>query len=205
MVTAVLGGTGRTGRLVIKALLAQGHKVRCLARDPEKIAPAFGLDFVKGDASDGGKVMLTLTGCEAVVVVLGTAKGSRSDICSVGTALALKAMEKVGIRRIVAVTSLGVGDSRDQLPGILKFLFGTFMKHELEDKDLQEKYLEASKANWTVIRPGGLVDKDPGGAVKTGEDRQTMAGRITRQAVAEFTARVLGDSSTHGKKLYITT
>lgn len=202
---AILGGTGRTGRLIIKELLAKGHKVKCLARDPDKIAPAFGLEFVKGQAWEGGKIMLTLTGCDAVVMALGSVKGSPGDVCSVATSLVLSAMGKLGIKRIVAITSLGVGASWTQIPPLAKVFFKLFFMNQIKDKAKQEELLNASSTLWTVLRPGGLVDVPVPGALKTGTDNRTPAARVTRQMVAEVTARVVTENEWIHKAVYLTT
>ena len=44
----VIGGSGRTGKLVIDDILQRGHHVTALVRDPGSLEKETGLDIVKG-------------------------------------------------------------------------------------------------------------------------------------------------------------
>ncbi len=54
----VIGGTGFVGRRVVAALVAGGHRVRCMVRDPSRAADlsADGVDVVRGDMLDAEAV-----------------------------------------------------------------------------------------------------------------------------------------------------
>jgi nucleoside-diphosphate-sugar epimerase len=73
MFVLVTGGTGYVGSNAIVALVAAGHRVRALARSPERVAAAlapFGSDRVEstiGDVTDPGAVERALEGCDAVL------------------------------------------------------------------------------------------------------------------------------------------
>lgn len=194
MTIAVFGGTGKTGRLVVAQALAAGHKVRVLARDPDKIAPAFGLEFVKGDVLDGGRVMATAMGCQAVIVVLGAVKGGPADVCSRGTELILQAAAKAGAKKIVVMTSLGVGDSRTEVPWVFRVIAGLFLREVMADKEVQEDLVRASSLDWTLVRASGLLDEAAAGTVLSGPGRMADAdwggkrprGQVSRSDVASF-------------------
>lgn len=44
----VIGGSGRTGKLVIDNILKRGHQVTALVRNPKSLGEELGLDIVKG-------------------------------------------------------------------------------------------------------------------------------------------------------------
>ena len=73
MKVMVTGGTGFTGSHSVRALLAAGHEVRLLVRDPEKVKRIYephGIAFdeiVVGDMADAGRVLDALKGCDAVI------------------------------------------------------------------------------------------------------------------------------------------
>ena len=73
MKVLVTGGTGFTGSHSARALLAAGHDVRLLVRDPAKVRRVFephGLemrDLAVGDMTDEAAVAAALAGCDAVV------------------------------------------------------------------------------------------------------------------------------------------
>jgi uncharacterized protein YbjT (DUF2867 family) len=201
MTVAVFGGTGKSGRLVVAQALEAGHKVKVLARDPDKIAPAFGLEFVKGTVFDGGRVMATMTGCDAAVIVLGVVKGGPTDVCSQGTHLILQAAVKAGAKKVVAVTSLGVGDSRDEVPWVFRLIARLFLKKIMDDKEEQEALVKACSLDWTIVRPTRLTDALATGTAMVGSGRLAEAlaggrvpkGRVSRADVASFVLRAIND------------
>ena len=73
MLVVVTGGTGFVGSHAVAALLGAGHRVRVLARSPERARGALaplGVDKVEtviGDVTDAAAVGHALDGCDAVV------------------------------------------------------------------------------------------------------------------------------------------
>lgn len=58
---ALLGGTGRTGRVLIDRALARGYALRVLARDPERLhRRGEALTPVQGDARNADDVLRLL-------------------------------------------------------------------------------------------------------------------------------------------------
>lgn len=200
---ALFGATGGTGQQVLAQALAQGHEVRALVRDPAKLAPQPGCTPVVGTVLDPAAVRACVTGTEAVVCVLGTRRGE-APVEDVATACILEAMEELGPRRIVLVTSLGVGDSRDQVPWWFKLLMRTALKATMAAKAAQEARVRASGLDWTLIRPGGLTDGARTGTYRCGVDPSLKAGRISRADVAEFVLKQLTDHRFVGQAVAIT-
>src|SRR5262249_45340648 len=73
VVVLVTGGTGYVGAHAVAALVAAGHRVRVLARAPERVQAALGplgvddVDAEPGDVTDQGAVERALSGCDAVL------------------------------------------------------------------------------------------------------------------------------------------
>ena len=211
MTIAVFGGTGKTGRLVVAQALAAGHRVKVLARDPDKIPGAFGLEFVKGDVLDGGKVMATLTGCEAAVIALGVVKNGPTDVCSRATELVLQAATKTKTATVVAISSLGVGDSKNDIPWFFKVIVALLLKKVFADKEVQEELLQISPVQWVILRPSGLVDTPASGTAITGTGPMAEGfppgripqGRVSRADVAQVALKAIADSAWHRKAWFI--
>ncbi len=194
MQIAVFGATGGTGREVVRQALEQGYTVRALVRDPSKLPiqdPH--LTIVQGNVLNPDDVAAALTGCDAVVISLGNTPNNPANVVSDGTAQILRAMQAQGIRRVVVVTSLGVGDSKDQIPFFFRIIVATALRGVMADKEIQEQLVRASGLDWTIVRPGGLVDGPPTGKATTGLDKQIKAGQVTRGDVAAFVLAQLTD------------
>lgn len=65
------GGTGNNGRVIAPYLLARGHRLKCLVRNPEKDSAkalaALGAELVKGDATQPETWRAEVADCDAVV------------------------------------------------------------------------------------------------------------------------------------------
>ena len=189
---ALFGATGGTGRQVLDQALAQGYAVSALVRDPSKLAERTGLTLVVGDVLDRAATTRCIQGADAVICVLGS-HGSREPIEALGTRVILEAMHETGVRRLIAVTSLGVGDSREQISWAFRVIMDLTLKPIMMAKEEQERLIKASGLDWTIVRPGGLTDGPRTGAYRFGRDRSIKGGRISRADVADFVLRQLTD------------
>jgi uncharacterized protein YbjT (DUF2867 family) len=76
MTTAVIGATGRVGSEVVRALLADGHSVTALVRDPDKARRAFGdpggLRIRTTRLQDPADVAAGLHGVRALFIAMGS-------------------------------------------------------------------------------------------------------------------------------------
>lgn len=192
----ILGITGRTGLLVAEEALKRGHSVIGIARDPDRVTVKEA-EIVKGTAYDIETVRKAINGCDAVISALNIFPKTESlfrkiksplDSMSVSIKNTVKLMEEIGIKRIVVMTALGVGDSAKEMPGFFSFIVRiTNIKYAYADHDAQEKVLENSNLDWTVVRPVMLTDKNNNLSILynlKGAGKITSA--ISRNAVAHF-------------------
>ena len=116
----VTGGTGFTGSHTVAALVAAGHQVRLLVRDPTKVHAAFEphgfvpTDLVVGDMTDEAAVDEALTGCDGVVHTAAVVDLRRTAAKLVettnvrGVELVVGGAARRGLASIVHVSSLAV-------------------------------------------------------------------------------------------------
>ncbi|MFN2236516.1 MAG: NAD(P)-dependent oxidoreductase [Anaerolineales bacterium] len=202
---AVFGGTGGTGRQVIEQALDAGHQVSALVRDPDRLSEASKqAEIFVGDVLNTQNVAETISGADAVVVSLGSRADSPENTVSQGTKNIITCMQETGVKRLVVVTSLGVGDSKDQVPMAFKLVMKTVMRKIMADKEVQEQYVKASGLDWVIVRPGGLSDDPASGAYIFGTDPSIMAGRVSRADVAAFVLQNLSDDQFLGQAVAIT-
>jgi uncharacterized protein YbjT (DUF2867 family) len=101
MVVAVLGATGRTGRLLVAELLRRNHRVTVLVRDPAGLGDLAGrVRTITGDSRDPGALTALVDGVDAVLSGLGPT--GKEPTLHRDTAAALVAvMNSAGPRRLL--------------------------------------------------------------------------------------------------------
>jgi putative NADH-flavin reductase len=192
MKLTIFGATGGTGVQVLQQALAAGHTVTILARDQAKVTTQNPhLTVVAGNVLNQSDVEKVLAQAEAVVCTLGNTGNNPDDVVSAGTQQIVNAMQRRGIKRLIVVSSLGVGDSKNQVPFFFKVLAATVLRKTMKDKEAQEALVRASGLDWTIVRPGGLTDGPRTGSYRFGTDASLTAGQVTRADVADFILREL--------------
>jgi uncharacterized protein YbjT (DUF2867 family) len=114
-----------------------------------------------------------------------------TTLFSTATRILIDAMRALGVRRLVAVTGLGAGDSRGH-GGFLydAIAFPLVLKRVYDDKDVQERMIRASGLDWTIVRPGLLTDGRATGRPRALiEARDWRAAYVARADVADFLVR----------------
>ncbi len=153
----IFGATGPTGLRLVEQALEAGHQVTAFVRDPSRLTVSHSaLRTISGDITDAAAVGKAIPGHDAVLSALGTVPKKPDTSLSDGTRHIVEAMKVAGIRRLLAVTSMGVGDSNAQMPFIFRVLTWTVIKHAWTDKERQEQIIRDSGLDWTIIRPGRL-------------------------------------------------
>lgn len=108
------GGTGYVGAHITRALVARGHRVTLLARDPGKI-PSFvgaaGITLVRGDVRDARAVEAALPGHDAVVhnALVWDEEPTELELEDPRAAIRVfVAAERAGVRRVIYTSSTAV-------------------------------------------------------------------------------------------------
>jgi hypothetical protein len=72
--------------------------------------------------------------------------------------LIIDGMQATGVRRILVMSSLGVGETRDQSPFFLKLLHSLALRYTYADKVIAEQALRRTNLEWTLFYPATLTD-----------------------------------------------
>lgn len=198
----VIGGTRATGLEVVRLLRARGDDVVVLVRPSSDASEveALGARVVRGDVLNPSDLTAALNAVpaggqfRAIVSTLGARSldGPRPDF--EGNRNAVDAARLAGVQRFVLVTVIGAGDSRDAAPAIARYV----LRNVIPEKAKAEDYLKTSGLDYTIIRPGGLLDKDPQGRAYLTEDTGAMSW-IRRADLAALTVQALDDPRAIGK------
>lgn len=212
----IFGGTGPTGRELIRLALADGHVVTAVARNPAALAdlqtrseapsrPGPGnaaLTVRSGDVLEPDTLAGSVDGADAVLSALGSRTGrAPTTVYSAGTGHILNAMRAAGVRRLVALTATPIGPRAEHsaferlLGRGLYLAFGGGYDDMARMEDMLRT--RAGDMDWTVIRPPRLTDKPATGRYRSAVDsRLGGAWTITRADLARAMLAVLDDPAT---------
>jgi len=152
----IIGASGFVGGRLARALLAEGHAVRCLARDPARVQDlvALGGTAVQGDISDPASLQKALAGVQAVYVSIHTLSPQPGSAAGLGfMEVELTGLQNIagacaaaGVRRLICVTSLGV-----TADAVSEWLRGRWQAEQF--------LLQNSALDVTILRPGMIVGR----------------------------------------------
>ena len=113
----VFGATGSVGTPIIQQALEANIEVTAFCRNVSKLKhlrhPK--LHIAIGDVHHLPSIEQALIGHDSVCIALGSGKDRKSVIRSVGTQNIITGMKNTGVERLICVTTLGAGDSRNNL------------------------------------------------------------------------------------------
>ena len=210
---AVFGATGPTGVEIVKAALQKSHKVTAFVRNPSKLEQLLPdhkshphLSTVSGDATDKESIQKFLgeSSFDQVIITLGSnpfADAKSLKVCSEATRLILEALGSAKTKpRIICVSSMGAGESSEDMGWIGGFIAWAILGRVLADKNIQEDIIRKSGLPWLICRPGGLTNAPAQFKYRVGE-RLKGPGRISRADVAHFCIENLTDPQYVGKSV----
>jgi len=198
----VFGGTNGLGLEIVKNLVARKEHVTVMARTTSNTAALkeLGVNVVLGDALDPESIKQAFTAApfRAVVSTLGGRDGDyKVDV--EGNKNVVDATKNAGLDRLILVTSLGAGDSNAALPWYAQLIEKWFMTGYFAAKTTAEDYLKASGLNYTIVRPGSLVEgSEPGEPSLFAATPERIAG-ITRADAGKLVAGTVDDPTTFNK------
>lgn len=206
MKVAIFGATGMVGRAITKEALAKGYEVTVLTRDAGHVTEKSpNLHIVVGDVMDPATTLRVVTGQDAVIQTLGIGgkgDGKPTHLVSSAMKVIMEQMEKAGVKRLIAISVIGAGDSWRFLPWIYSaFILPVFQKWFvpiIDDKNRMEKEIEASNLDWTIIRCTTVKDAPATGHVTVALDN---GKRLKFHITAADMARFFVDQLTSGKYL----
>jgi uncharacterized protein YbjT (DUF2867 family) len=193
----VFGGTRGTGLEVVKELVARKEQVTVVTTGStdNPTLKELGVSVVSGNALDPKSIeeALKTAAFRAVISTVGQRRGEPSPDYE-GNRNIIDATKAAGIERFVFVTVIGAGDSAEAPPWLARW----FLKDIIAAKTKAEDHLKASGLAYTIVRPGGLLDKPASGQAVLKEDPATFSW-IARADLGKLVAGVVFDDTTIGK------
>jgi putative NADH-flavin reductase len=184
MKIAVIGSTGRTGRLVLDQAIRRGHQVTACTRRPQELQGIQGLHaIVRGDGLNRADVLEAVRGQECVISILSSPGLGPSSVVTEVTKNIIAAMRETGVRRVICTSSHSLVATRPWL--VLKVVKWIF-RNPYADAAAMEREVVASNLDWTIVRATQLTDGPATGHVRRAHgDFDTGPYTIARADVAK--------------------
>ena len=145
---------------------------------------------VVGSATDPTALEEAVAGNDAILCALGPSSARellRSELMRECVPALLGAMERHGVRRLILLSALGVGESAPHATGVARLAFGTILRQVGKDKRDAEEAVRSSGLDWTIVYPPSLTNASATGGYRHGQKLRLGGGaRISRADVAEF-------------------
>ena len=203
----VIGASRGIGKQVSQALANDGHFVRAMSRTGRAGSAQSGsMEAFVGDALNADDLKLALKDIDTVVQALGVKANAQMitgpvTLFSSATRVLIPAMEEAGVKRLIAVTGFGAGDSVSAISPLQRIPFRAALGRAYDDKSIQEDLITRSGLDWMLVRPGVLTDGPRSGSYKAlMEPSQWRNGVISRADVADFIKDHVADEPLGGRK-----
>jgi len=205
----VIGASRGTGALAVKAALERGHDVTAFARSPDRLDLQHPrLTRRAGDFHDKASVEAAMPGHDAVVVTASSTSlrgfKEKPDYFSRGTGHVIAAMRGHGVKRLVVLSALGVGESRKLVNFVVdKLVMSWLLKIPFVDHERQEQLVRESGLDWVIARPTRLKDGPARGQYVRKTDIEPVPGSISRADVAAFLVEACETDAWVGKAVQL--
>jgi uncharacterized protein YbjT (DUF2867 family) len=194
------GGHGKIALRLTERLSGRGETVVSLIRNPDHAddVRARGGQPVVCDLETAGvgEVADAIRGASAVVFAAGAGPGSGAErkvtMDRDGAIKLLRAAENVGAPRYLMISSVGA-----EAPPPSDDVFSVYLRAKAE----ADAAVEASNRDWTIVRPGPLVDEPGSGKVRI--DLAPFRGQVARDDIAAVLDALLAKPRATGLVLYV--
>ena len=195
----VIGGHGKVALLAAPLLVADGHEVTSVVRNPHHVAEleatgatALVLDVEHASTEQIGEV---LRGSDVVVWSAGAGGGSPERTYALDRDGAMRSMEaasEAGVGHYVMVSYFGAGPEHGVSPDNGFYAYA-------EAKTAADEHLQRTDLAWTILRPSTLTLEAATGHIESGDG--VVAGSVSRDNVAHVIRSVVGHPETTARRI----
>ena len=202
MKIAITGASGKTGYRIIEEALKKRIKVRQIVRKNSKlIGNLNNTEIIRVSLDNKEALDKALENLDALIIATGARASldltGPAKVDALGVYRQLQSCKRVGIKRVILVSSLCTGKLFHPLN-----LFGLILIW----KKIGEDFLKNNNFEWTIIRPGGLKESENielENINYSKEDTQ-IKGSIPRRLVAKCCIDSLSNKLSINKIIEIT-
>jgi putative NADH-flavin reductase len=158
----IIGASAGIGLETVKRGLNRNHSITTLSRSEIEIKEKKSLNMILGDATNKADLINSIQQADAIIVTLGTGRNMKATTLFSDFAKLIVEInrEKKMDVPFIFVTGFGAGESKNYVPWMVKLFLKYLLKDVYSDKTKMEEIITNSDLNWTVVRPGRLLDKE---------------------------------------------
>lgn len=185
----IIGGHGKVALLAAPLLVADGHDVTSVVRNPDHVpdveqtgATAAVLDVENASTE---QIADLVRGSDVVVWSAGAGGGSPERTYAVDRDAAIRSMDaaaQAGVGRYVMVSYFGAGPDHGVPEDNGFYAYA-------EAKAAADEHLQGTDLAWTILRPSGLTTEGATGHIETGDG--VAAGHVSRDNLAHVIRAVV--------------
>lgn len=186
----VLGASGQIARHVTTMLSGDDSvQLTLFVRNPRKLirTPA-NAKVIQGDVLDRTALNDAVKGQDIVYANL-----TGGDLDTQAKSV-ISSMQAMGVKRLIFVLSLGI---YDEVPGKFGEWNNATIGEDLKPFRRAADAIEASKLDYTIIRPAWLTDEDEVDYELTERDAPFKGTAVSRKSVADLIAKIIRAPSLH--------
>jgi putative NADH-flavin reductase len=158
----IIGASAGIGLEAVKRGLNRNYSITTLSRSEVEIEDRKLLKTILGDATNKADLLSSIQNADALIITLGTRKSMKATTLFSDFAKLIVEIDrenKIDIP-VILVTGFGAGESKNYASLPVKMFLKFFLKDVYDDKTKMEEIITNSDLNWTIVRPGRLLDKE---------------------------------------------
>ena len=202
MKIAITGASGKTGYRIVEEAVRKGLKVRQIIRNNSKVAEGLeNLETIRISYNNKEELDHSLKNIDALIIATGARASldltGPAKVDALGVYRQLQSCKRIGIKRVILVSSLCTGKLFHPLN-----LFGLILIW----KKIGENFLRKPSFEWTIIRPGGLKENEEikSENIDYSKEDTQVKGSIPRRLVAKCCIDSLRNKDSINKIIEVT-
>ena len=199
---AITGASGKTGYRIAEEAIKKGLEVKKIVRKNSKVIEEFkNTETLRISLDNKNDLDKSLENVDALIIATGARASldltGPAKVDALGVYRQLQSCKRVGIKRVILVSSLCTGKFMHPLN-----LFGLILIW----KKVGENFLKNQSLDWTIIRPGGLkeIEKIESENIDYTKEDTQFKGSIPRRLVAKCCIDSLNNKKSINKVIEVT-
>ncbi len=164
MTITIFGSTSLVGKQLVKQALAKDYSVTAFDRNIEHLIDMDlrneKFEAIKGYVFDKNEVFNAVENSNAIVSCLGGSKDGTDKSRSLGMKNIIDAMQKAEVKRIVAISGIGILNFNNEKLAIDMENFPSELKEVSFEHLAAYQHLKSTDLDWTLVCPSNIIDED---------------------------------------------